>query len=270
MKYLLINLPYPGQIPQAALNAIRNSLKCNKGLKEINIRSKAAIGLFGEDFSSEISFKFTEFDAFNHRLDEPSSLQSFKKFLVTQKDSLEVLRIRGWEAIVGSMETILSMPRLKKLCLGNFYFENTSNATNLAAGVLSQNFSVATLDLDFVQIENIDTLKVILSAFPNIETLIVCIFSDETANVISEKCKSLKNLSVEFFKAQHIADKNLYRNLENFTYSWSVCWSSRRLFNELGVKSINSTQALIDKLLSFVMAPFSLFSYFISVYESYR
>lgn len=216
--------------PQVVLS-IRNSLKCNKGLKKVKLGCNS---IFDEDFSSEINFKLTEFDAFALRLDRPDLVQNFEKFLATQKDSLEILTIKGRKAIAVAMKTILSMPRLKKLCLKKKFCGRDN--IQLEAGIYQQNFSVATLDLEFIQIENIDFHEIILSAFPRVETLRIWLFSDEIANLISEKCKSLKKLHVLYFRARNIDNMKFYRNLENFTHSCSVYKSSQRLFNELGVE----------------------------------
>lgn len=231
LKSLHINLSE--SMPETKLNAIRNSLKSNKGLKKLNITCNS---LFDEDFSSEINFNLTEFDAFLLHIHGLHSVQNFKKFLATQKDSLETLHFYGWEAIVHTMATILSMPRLKKLRLGGL--EDLRNPIQLATGISQQNCSITTLDLSFLNLRNSNTLKIVLGAFPKVQNLIICRFSDIIAVVISEQFKSLKNLSVSYFEVTNmIGNEEFYRNLENFFCYENVRSTSKRLFNELGVKS---------------------------------
>lgn len=148
--------------------------------------------------------KLTEFHC--SYVDEGSE-ESFEVFLKRYKNALEVLKImecKNNEFI----RTVLSMSRLTKLTLG----KDGINSLELFAESLSKNRSIT----HFTSIPCITGAKRIFEALPNVESLTIPFFTDEIADLISETCKSLKQLSASSFFAKNISNENFYSNLTEF------------------------------------------------------
>lgn len=93
-----------------------------------------------------------------------------------------------------------------------------------------QNTSVAYLGLSF-DCDDIAIFKIILKPFPQVEALKVLNMTDEVANTISDFCKFLKNLSVQYFLVKNVFNEPFFQNLENFTCK-IICNGSQQMYNK--------------------------------------
>lgn len=220
--------------PKSTLDAIRNSLKCNKKLKSLELYGGM---IFSEDFLTGIIFKLTTLSIIKV---EPQFQLVFNSFLKTQRDNLEDLSI-GRRPCVEIMKTILSMPRLNKVSLSvkeselrdqimwppaewvppEFFFQS-----------IPQNFSVSNFHLKSTWSTCFTWCELFLEALPNIKSLKITLLDDESAEVIAKTCKFLKQLEVEYFNAKAIANEAFYLNLEKL-FSENVDEDSQQLFEKL-------------------------------------
>lgn len=127
-------------------------------------------------------------------------------------------------------KAISSIRRLKKLYLCLLFSPLDYNFEHLP-----QSHSVTELYLNVMNAYN--SLKALLKAFPKLEVLIFPYFTDEIADLISERARSLKRLSVFKFKARVISNETFYLNLGELN-SLEVEASSMRLFKKLNGKVI--------------------------------
>lgn len=93
-------------------DSLKTSLIVNKQLRILELDFCDVI--FKENFASQISFKLTELTICCGDLHKLLIRKNFNKFLASQKDTLEVLKLEGW-INDGVMKIVSSMPRLKKL-----------------------------------------------------------------------------------------------------------------------------------------------------------
>lgn len=193
-------------------DVLRTILKSNKRLKKLELCGSS---LFSQNFSSEIDFKLTEF-LFNGLSDNSDYLQNFNQFLITQRDSLERLRVERW-INVQVFGTILSMSRLKKLFLD---VQNLPPFTNREDFSRSQ--LITSLELSDFQNKCVMECTVLLQAFPNLKYLQISRMYNELADAISVGCKSLKRLHVERFEVVKIQNIEFFSKLEEFTCSCVV------------------------------------------------
>lgn len=192
----------------SASEAIRNMLKSCNGLKKLEIKCDS---LFSKDFSSGISFKLRQLH-FYSLIDSDAVFQrNVNLFLKTQKETLESVIFAGRMSIE-VLQTILTMPRLKKLTFG----VNLKDPLELATVILPENKSVTSLHLTGVW-RNLSAYKIILKAFPNVESLRILKMTDQVAESIPEACKSLKILTVMQFEAKIIKNERFYQKLTKFT-----------------------------------------------------
>lgn len=185
-----------------------------------------------ENFQSELSFQLQTF-GISMILTE-TQLENFNSFLTTQSATLETLKIRGRSMDDLVLETILSMPRLKKLALSL----NDVFIAQLAALNFERNLSVISLHLHDIS-ENKVFLTILLKVFPRLESLKIHHLGNEIADLISEKCNSLKQLTVGRFTAETLADETFFLNLQKFNCS-VVITASKKLFKKLNGEFITS------------------------------
>lgn len=220
------------------MDPVKVCLKSNKKLKTLDIQSQnntseLVKALFlEENFQSELSFKLQTF-GIGMILTE-TQLENFNSFLKIQSATLETLKIKGRSIDDLVLETILSMPRLKKLALSL----NDVFIARLAAVSFETNFSVNSLHLCDIS-ENIIFLTILLKVFPRLESLNIHHLGNEVANMVSEKCNSLKQLTVGRFTAEAIADETFFLNLRKFNCS-AVIPASKKLFKKLNGEFISS------------------------------
>lgn len=194
------------QSPSAS-EAIRNTLKSSNGLKKLEIKCDS---LFSEDFSSEINFKLKQLHIYSLVDSEVVFQRNVNSFLMTQRETLESVIFAGRMGIE-VLETILTMPRLKKLTFG----VNCIDPLKLATVILPENKSVTSLHLTGVW-RNLTSYKIILKAFPNVENLRILKMTDEVAEIIPEACKKLKTFTPMQFEVKSIKNEDFYRNLSKF------------------------------------------------------
>lgn len=208
---------------------MRNSLKCNKKLKSLELYGGM---IFSEDFLTGIIFKLTTLSIIQV---EPEFQSVFNSFLKTQRDSLEDLSI-GRRPSFEIMKTILSMPRLNKVFLSVKESELRGQIMWLPAEFfiqsLPQNFSVSNFDLRSGWATCFTWCELFFKALPNIKSLKITLLDDESADVIAKTCKFLKQLEVEYFNAKAIANEDFYLNLEKL-FSENVDEDSQQLFEKL-------------------------------------
>lgn len=228
--------------PQSAVDALKTSLKSNKGLKTLKIDGSLVLK---EDLSSAVSFKLTEFSV-SFKTHAMQLHPNFNLFLKTQADTLECLEVNGWPKLSfalwnqedQSLKTLLSMTRFKTVSLKNFHF----NVSVHAARQIPQNNSVTSLTLkDSNPGNEKKLLNFFLKAFPKLEILKITGFDNEIADLISETSTSLKHLSVESFCLKNVSHEEFFLNLESFicVYQKSkFCLDSvsSRMFERLNVK----------------------------------
>lgn len=167
-------------------------------------------------------------------------LKKFSQFLITQRDSLETMKLGHWMNIQ-VFETILSMPRLKKLFLGVQLLHPLTDGADF-----SRSQSIIDLELSHFQNRNGMNYKVLLQAFPNVEILKISEMYNELADAISATCKSLKRLHVETFAASAISNIDFFLELEEFScadfveYSRplykSIFWCKKTNFLKFSIK----------------------------------
>lgn len=213
----------------SASEAIRTTLKSSNGLKKLEIKCDS---LFSEDFSSEVNFKLEKIHFYSLVRSEAVFQQNVNLFLITQRETLESVIFAGSMG-VDAMRTILSMPRLKTLTFG----VNDIDPEELATANLPQNQSVANLHLTGNWHRKASAYKVLLKAFPNVESLRILKLTDDLADLIPEACKSLKKLTVMQFEAESIKNEKFYLKLLTFT-SCLVKPTSQELFEKLN-KNVN-------------------------------
>lgn len=228
-----------GPIPDSALDAIRRSWKSNIGLKKLIVHYGS---VFNVDFLPEMDFKLTTFEAYALSFDRPYSLQVFKKFLMTQKDNLEILNINGWEPIVVAIKTILTMPRLKTLSL-TVNQEVHLLELNPRDEYSSKNLSTTILYLLGFNLSK-NTLKTILNVFPNVQSLILNKVDDENADEIAKACKSLKFLEVNEFDAGNISNEEFYLNLKGLH-----CYNDNFKLIRLDMKGFRHPKTWLKRLI---------------------
>lgn len=221
-----------------------NSKKIKKYAEQLKQRKWTHVILRNENFakvhhfsevmrlfriSPELHSKLTFFETTNGVLHKNLNL-----FLATQKDSLKVVKINS-SMDVECLKIIFSMPRLEKLLLGKF------NITDLkiAAEGMQKKYSVTHLHLTDDRNEN-QAVKILLTAFPNVEYLRLCKVDDKIATSISDNGKSLKRLSVKNFYARKISNEAFYLNLEkiNCYYMYVMTQYSQ----ELKIKVLKGNQ----------------------------
>lgn len=194
--------------PSAPL-AFVSLLNANKRLKRLDIGGNF---LFGDDLLSTISCKlrviFLSFCG-----STPDEKKNCNLFLLSQRETVEVLVIRSWMGIE-VMQTISMMPRLKTLLLHDGY----TNPLEFAAVVFPQNHSVTNLNVLQGDRYNFDWYKRLIEAYPNIGLLKVSVLTDEMAEFVPEMCKNLKELYVNKFQAENVQERNeaFYLNLKTF------------------------------------------------------
>lgn len=224
-----LSIDIPADEP-SSLPALKFCLTSNKKLKKLEIYSRTRSEiihslLIDEKFRSEIRFRLDTL-GISHMLREDQQ-PDFNLFLKTQSASLKTVRIQFRAVHLYPLQTALLMPRLKKIAL-----KLTSIVIGpLAALNFGKNFSVTSLHVHDSS-ENIIFLTVLLKVLPKIESLKIQKIDDKVANLISEKCESLKRLSVGQFAAENIKDEKFFSNLEEFTCS-EVVEPSKRLFKKL-------------------------------------
>lgn len=163
--------------------------------------------IFSEDFSSEVGFKLSKFslNQFDDQVDIPTSLN---QFLITQKDSLETIKIKQ-RVGVETLNIILSMPHLKHLSVSAY--PPSENAVNLPN---SQSIiGVVLFDFDDWSVSD---YTVLLQAIPNVEMIKIYKFCNELAIAISATCKSLKRLYIRKCFYNIISNIEFFSNLEVF------------------------------------------------------
>lgn len=154
---------------------------------------------------------------------------NLNEFLMEQKDSLEVVRIKR-EMDLDRLKIVFSMPRLKELVLGTYFFGDLK----LAAEASQPNFSVTRLHLPDDRKEYA-AIKILLTLFPNVEFLKLFHVDDKTADAISEMGKNLKSLSVTNFFARKISNEAFFLNLDRISCFYVYVFShySRELKNRI-------------------------------------
>lgn len=146
------------------------------------------------------------------------SYPDLNSFLITQKDSIQVLKLRQ-QLTLDLMKTIFTIPRLKKLDLGTF----CSNDLKVAVQTLPKNLSVTELLL--FQDKGNASIEMFLTFFPNVEFLKIPHVDDDTADLISRKAKHLKRLSVKNFFARSISNEAYFLNLEQINCFYTYVFS---------------------------------------------
>lgn len=187
-------------ISQSAFDAIKNSLKINSGLEKLAVLINLVID---SDLLSEVNFKLTEFQALGLHLENPSLLQVFCKFLMAQRDTLEIVHIDGWEEIAVGMKAILSMPLLQELHLSGEENLDRPLDVNFKGELFPKNFSVTHLDLTMLQFGS-NTFKLFLNAFPNLHMLIVKKLGNENVDEIEKLFNSSNKLNVIYMDQEDI------------------------------------------------------------------
>lgn len=187
-------------------NAIRTILKSNKGLKFLKFDDPY---LFNQDFSTEIDFKLAELQI-DYIGEEQIFSHNLNLFLKTQRDTLETVETLADWTDVDVMKTILSMPRLKNLTLGDFEFDALE-----IAEALPPNNSVKSLHL--LDWDNYSECDFFFKVCPKVEFLEMNEITDEIADLISETCKSLKRLCVHRFRAKNIKDEAFFSDLDEIS-----------------------------------------------------
>lgn len=143
---------------QVIRKAIEVSANSNTNLKSLRLEVDA---MFNENFSFNIKLK--EFASCNLP-EKPDALMNLDRFLMSQKETLEVLTItHSVDAAI--LETILSMPRLKKL-----YMKVDNDNLKLAASYFEPNYSVTKLSLPYFMTEHLP-IKLIFKFFPMVDYL---------------------------------------------------------------------------------------------------
>lgn len=184
-------------------------LNANKRLKRLNIYGKC---LFDDDLLSTISCKLTELIlSFCGTL--PHEKRNFNLFLLSQRETVEVLMIEQWMGIE-VMQTISLMPRLKEVGL----FEAYTYPSEFTAVSFPKNHSVACLHILQGYRYNFEWYKRLIEAYPNLESLRVSVLTDEMADFVPGMCKNLNKLFVENFRVENIQEANeaFYLKLKKF------------------------------------------------------
>lgn len=209
---------------QQTSEAIRKTLIDNKKLKKLEIFGDLLHPVFDRDLTSEKNFSLTELNI-DFLMHKSNVCHNLNLLLMMQRNSLEILSIKR-SCGVEVMKTILSLPRLKQLTLGegdimlirkNNCFEESHSVTSLHlknSPFLLCNFNI------------------LLKLFPKVETLKVQTFTEELANAISKTCKSLKTLSIDEFVAIRIKDEAFFMKLKKLKCN-SLSTASYSLFGFL-------------------------------------
>lgn len=212
MQKLSLDLYTP--VPQVALDAIRSCVKSNNELKELTLSYGSVIN---DEFLSGNRIKLTKFEAFNLSFDGLHSLEIFNKFLMTQKDSIEILDITGLGPIVVALKTCLTMFRLKELYLNARNDLNESYEFELGDDMSNFPKNLLTSDLSFLGFNfSANSLKIVLKTFSNTKSLTLERIDDENVDEIAKTCKSLKDLCVSIFDTKNPFNEKFYVNLEMF------------------------------------------------------
>lgn len=260
-------------IPQNYLNAIRIILQSNKKLKTFKT---ACSSLFIDEFPFEMGFALTKFEVcwwFNQK---HRTRQNINLFLKTQRNTLEIVKFGKWMG-VEIMKTILLMPCLKEFILSQLEidpleqtperFPQSHSITSLELprfenpnAVINKMFlkafpKVETLNITSMPCEELSDLipeafrslkkvkfdliyqETSPKTFSHVEILETPDLNDEVAASIPEAFKSLKKLTVHFFEAKNISNKEFFLNLEEFSCS-HVYSSSLELFKVFEDKNL--------------------------------
>lgn len=209
------------KIPKPALVAVRKSLQSNEQLEKLTLNINDD-DLSLEDWFSEVNCKLIKV-RFSIRMTQAS------KFLMTKAHKLKVLGKLEQE----TFETILAMPRLKKIVLHHCF---SKSFFRLAAEYSQQNFSVTHVELPASWEADTNDLKVIFNTFPNIETLSIGPLKDKSADLIATTCTSLKKLHVETFAVTKIANKKFFLKLDEFSCV-RACFGARKMIKTLSVET---------------------------------
>lgn len=192
-------------------------------LKKLTLRGPE---LFSDDFLCQISFRLTEFDFIIHQSPPLQAPQNLKLFLMSQRDTIEVLRLGYW-IDDDTLETVLSMPRLKKLIFSTRAFGHFKNLPE------KQNHSVVDVCLRSFNVIPFRWIEYFVNAFPKVQSLTIRDFDDSVANLISESCKFLERLTFEIFCATNIPNEDFYLRLKEFNSCYGVPNRSQQLFERL-------------------------------------
>lgn len=189
----------------SGVNVIRTILEANKKLKILK--------LYESLFFKELYFN-------------RDYLQNFNQFLITQRDSLETMKLGQWMN-VQVFETILSMSRLKKLFLGLQILHPLTDGSDF-----SRSQSIIDLELSDFHSESVMECTVFLQAFPNLKYLKISRTYNELGDAISVTCKSLKELYIQRFEVSKILNIEFFSKLEEFTCFY-VVKSSKTLYESI-------------------------------------
>lgn len=230
LEFLSVSFYYPlNNAPPHDPAVINQILNSNKRLTTFEIDHAEAF--FNESFVPEISFKLATFMVNFHILQTLQVRLNFNTFLMTQKQTLEELRLRGWvinsEIDYDIMETISSMPHLKKLML------LLNNFGNMPLGMnLEENHSVVNLFLGACE-NSLGWAEYFMKTFCKVEYLVVEHVTDSVADLISRTCKSLKRLSTARFSATNISNEKFFSNLNELKSCTVDPNASQQLFERL-------------------------------------
>lgn len=182
-------------MPQSELNACYSILASSKDLKKLTCYGDS---LFSKDFCSKVNFKLRQFSIDEQGRDQQNH-RNLNSFLWTQRNSLESVSIARCMNLE-MLRTILSMWRLEKVSLIDM---SNINRGECVAEFLAKNVSVASLHLPFAP-GGFFIYELFFKAFPKIKSLSISGLQDQCADIISEYCKSLRNLSAVWFYAVNI------------------------------------------------------------------
>lgn len=202
-------------ISQSAFEAIKAIMTTNVRLKKLGIHFNVFNLIFNEDIAEPVGFKLEEFHADHlYRVPGVSNVESnFRRFLVTQMATLQVLTVGDWMGL-DVLKTIFHMKQLKNLTVKGIHLAEASIEWEDVE--LQKNDSI--IDLNISDMSNrLRILKMIIRATPNLKSLKLYSMDQKAMELVGLDCKSLTSLHVDHFHATNVSDARLFNGLEEFS-----------------------------------------------------
>lgn len=219
-------------------NAVKSILTTSK--TNLKVLTCSGDSLYTNNLLSKVGLKLTEFSISPRKkgLELVRNFQlNLNSFLMTQRNTLRSIKISVF-ANTELFRTLLSMPLLEKVVLPGL---RAIDRNEYAVGRFSQNLSVTNLHLPLVKNGNFYVYTLLFELFPNIESLkLLGQLNNDSANMISKRCKYLKQLSVEWFNVTNISKQAFYLGLSKI----ECCYMTReaaQLSEKLKVQMIGES-----------------------------
>lgn len=212
-----------------ALDAIKNTLKTNKGIQVLCLAGRS---LISEKFLTEANLHLGAL----HLIDKSNNVPGLHAFLKTQRNFLSIVCFGFWVG-AEAFKTILLMPHLTTigLVVSAQSLVSESEAINFPQNLLVSDFCL------YYSGKNDEIHEYFLKTCPNAKDLTINLMNDRIADFVSENFKSLKNLDMFRFFANKVSNKEFFLKLKTLTCTDWVSLSTdfaadqnfKNLFEEL-------------------------------------